>query len=107
MHSHKFWCLLNLSTVLETEKRERIFSPGDEERLWQAVMDIDNEVVICNRVDVRPWKLSIDKNSLQNKHHHPLRKKKQTENLTIHPKEKTKYIMEPVGEPQVGKCPHT
>lgn len=76
MHPHKFWCLLNLSTVLETEKRERIFSPGDEERFWQAVMDIDNEVVIGNRVDIRPWKLSIDKNSLQNKHHHPLRKKK-------------------------------
>ncbi|KAL4557559.1 hypothetical protein LXL04_035742 [Taraxacum kok-saghyz] len=38
---------------------------GDKKRLGQAVKDIDNEIVICDGVNIRSWKLSIDQNPLQ------------------------------------------
>jgi hypothetical protein len=45
--------------------RKRKCEPGDEKRLIQAVEDIDNEIVICNRMNVRTWELAIDKYSLK------------------------------------------
>lgn len=38
--------------------RERV--PGEEKRLVQAVEDIDNEIVIGNRVNIWTWELPID-----------------------------------------------
>jgi hypothetical protein len=55
--------------------RKRKREPGDEKRLIQAVEDIDNEIVICNRMNVRTWELAIDKYSLK--------KQSKTENIDL------------------------
>jgi hypothetical protein len=55
--------------------RKRKCEPGDEKRLIQAVEDIDNEIVICNRMNVRTWELAIDKYSLK--------KQSKTENIDL------------------------
>ena len=42
--------------------------PGEEKWLVQAVEDIDDEVVVGNRMNVWTWELAVDKYSLsQNK----------------------------------------
>lgn len=46
---------------------KKIIGPWNKEGLRQAVVDVDNEVVIGYRIDFRPRKLTINKNSLQQK----------------------------------------
>lgn len=46
--------------------RERVV-PGDEERLIQAVVDIDNEIVIGDGVNIWAWELPIDEYPLEAK----------------------------------------
>lgn len=64
-------------TKIVTEKKEdeksekkngrKLNRPCNEERLRQAVVNVDNEVVIGDGVDLRPRKLSIYQNSLPKK----------------------------------------
>lgn len=39
--------------------------PGDEKRLVQAIVDIDNEIVIGDGVNIWAWELSINEYSLK------------------------------------------
>lgn len=40
------------------------YLPGEEERLIQAVEDVDDDVVVGNRVYIRPRELPIDQDTL-------------------------------------------
>lgn len=39
--------------------------PGDEERLFEVVVDTDYKIVVSNCINLRSWELSIDQNALQ------------------------------------------
>lgn len=58
--------------VIGKKKREKKNRPCNEERLRQAVVNVDNEVVIGDGVDFRPGKLPIDQNTLQKQTKIPL-----------------------------------
>jgi len=34
--------------------------PGEKKRLIQTIEDIDDEVVVGNRMNIRTWELSVD-----------------------------------------------
>lgn len=47
----------------KVEKEQRV--PGDEKRVVQAIVDIDNEIVVGNGVNIWAWKLSVYEYSLK------------------------------------------
>lgn len=64
---------MHLAESQSSEERERVVEcvPGDEKWLVQAVEDIDDEIVISNRVNIWAWELTIDE--------YPLKKNKNKE----------------------------
>lgn len=44
----------------------RVCVPGDEKRLVQAVVDIDDEIIVGNGVNIWARKLAVDEYSLKN-----------------------------------------
>lgn len=46
-------------------KRKKENQPGDQERLIQTIEDIDNQVLISNRLNLWPWKLPINQDTLK------------------------------------------
>ena len=41
--------------------------PGDQERLVQTIEYIDNQILISNCLNLWPWKLPINQNTLKRK----------------------------------------
>ena len=61
---------MTTSKIQRARERGKMCVPREEKGLVHAVEDIDNEIVIGNRVNVWTWELPIDKYSLQiNKAH--------------------------------------
>lgn len=59
----KFSNILHNKMIAEKERR----IPWEEERLWQAVVNVYNKVVVGHRVDIRTWELAIDEYTLLKK----------------------------------------
>ena len=49
----------------ESKKKEKDNQPGDQERLIQTIKNIDNQVLISNCLNLWPWKLPINQNTLK------------------------------------------
>lgn len=86
--------------------------PCNEERLRQAVVNVDNEVVIGDGVDFRPRKLSIYQNPLPKRNKSQLHQffspeiiqDDQYHNICPITEKERVCVYEPVGERRAGIC---
>ena len=59
--------------MAENEKGNyQICSPGEQKRLSQALVDVDDEIIVGDGVDIRTGELAIDQDSLQQQISHEL-----------------------------------
>lgn len=75
-------------------ERKATTLPRDQEGLVQAIVDVDDQVVVGHALDLRPWKLTIDQDPLAHIPHQtkskPLNHKKKKKNNHITPLKKHK-----------------